>query len=241
MNILHISFKKSNRNNLFNNLLEERNIIVTEYDFFNSYDYEALVNDNYEYDALVLGSQGGGSAAEDGLSRKGLCGFNYINLYNAKGRDEEKHRLFKLIQKYANIPILGICYGAQILNIFYGGSISEKRDIKKTGYKSIQLDTSSPLFKGLPSDIDVEFNTWYPNVPSPLSNIIAVTKKDNAVAAQSFPNNRYSLYFHIVHGETILHKVIDNFINIVEREKNHIAIMKVSILGLLFGLYVMFT
>ena len=82
MNILHISFKKSNRNNSFNNLLDERNIIVTEYDFFNSYDYEALVNDNYEYDALVLGSQGGGSAAEDGWSRKGLWDFNYINLYN---------------------------------------------------------------------------------------------------------------------------------------------------------------
>ena len=125
--------------------------------------------------------------------------------------------------------------------MFYGGSIAPKRDIKKTGYKSIQVDTNSPLFKGLPSDINGEFNTWYPNIPSTSSNIIAVTKEDNMTAAQSFPNNRYALYFHIVHGDTILQKIVDNFINIVEREKNHIAIMKVSILGLLFGLYVMFT
>ena len=175
-------------------MLRTKNICVVEYDFFDPNDYEALLNDNYTYDALVLGSQGGGSG-------KGLMDFEYINLYNSKGLEEKKRNLSQLVRKYANIPILGICYGAQVLNIFYGGEISGKRDIKKTGYESIQLDTSSPLFKGLPSNIHAEFNTWYSNTPSPLSNIIAVTKDDNVIAAQSFPDNHYGIYFHIMHGD----------------------------------------
>ena len=54
MHILHISFRKSNRNNLFNYILETKNVHVTAYDFFDPHDYKILENDNYEYDALVL-------------------------------------------------------------------------------------------------------------------------------------------------------------------------------------------
>ena len=236
MHVLHISFRNSNRNDLFNHMLRTKNVCVVEYDFFNPDDYEALLNDNYTYDALFLGSQG-----SDGETQKGLTGFKFINLYNSKGLEEMKRRLSELVRKYENIPILGICYGAQVLNIFHGGEISGKRDIKKTGYKSIQLDTSSPLFKGFPSYIHAEFNTWYTITPSALSSIIAVTKDDNVIAAQSFPGNHYGLYFHIMHGDDdVIREVVDNFISIVERKKNYVTIMKVSALGLLFSLYVMF-
>jgi len=220
-------------------MLETRDVHVTAYDFFDSDDYEALENDNYEYDALVLGSQGGG-ASKDGWSRKGLWGYNYINLHNSKNLDEIERKLFHVIQKYRSKPIIGICYGAQALNWFYGGETSAEREIKKTGYKSVELDTTNPLFMGLPPDIIAEFNAWHPGVPSTLSNIIAVTKEDNSVAAQSFPNNHYALYFHIVHGDTVLQKIIDNFISITEREKNYVTIMKVTAVGFLFSLYVMF-
>jgi GMP synthase-like glutamine amidotransferase len=237
MHILHISFKKSNRNNLFNYILKTKNIHVTEYDFFDPHDYEALENDNYKYDGLILGSKGGGRQIS-AFNIDKLESPESINLYAMI--PEKKLRLFKLIQKYANIPILGICYGAQLLNIFYGGSTSTIRATKKTGYESIQIDTNNPLFTGLPSDIQGEFNTWYPNNQSFLSNIIAVTKEDNMMAAQSFFNKHYALYFHIVHGDTILQKIVDNFINIVEREKNHITILKVFTVGLFVSLYVLF-
>jgi GMP synthase-like glutamine amidotransferase len=220
-------------------MLETRNVHVTAYDFFNPNHYKMLENDDSEYDALVLGSQGGG-ASKDGYSRKGLWGHQYINLHNSKGLDEIERKLFRVIQKYRSKPIIGICYGAQALNWFYGGETSAVRENKKTGYKSVELDTTDPLFMGLPPDIIAEFNTWHPGVPSTLSNTIAVTKEDNSVAALSFPNNHYALYFHIVHGDTVLQKIIDNFISITEKEKKYRTIMKVSTLGLLLGLYVMF-
>jgi len=44
-----------------------------------------------------------------------------------------------------------------------------------------------------------------------------------------------------MHGEDyVIREIVDNFISIVEREKNYVTIMKVSALGLLFSLYVMF-
>ena len=237
MHLLHISFKNSNRNNLFNHILKTKNIHVTEYDFFDPNNYETLENDNYKYDGLILGSATGTPPTAP-FNIDELESPELINLHGML--PEKKLRLFKLIQKYTNIPILGICYGAQLLNAFYGGYTSTIRATKKTGYEPIHIDTNNPLFNGLPPNIQVEFNTWYPNNPSILSTTMAVTKEDNMIAAQSYPNNHYAVYFHIVHGDTILQKIIDNFINIVERENNHITIMKVFTLGLFVSLYVLF-
>ena len=213
MRILHISFKKSNRNNIFNYTLRTKNVCVTAYDLFDPDDYEALLNDNYTYDALILGGQGGGDYQPSPFNINELKPTEYINLLKMK--PEKKLKLFQLVRKYENIPILGICYGAQLLNAFYGGSTTTKRDIKKTGYEYIHIDTENPLFKGLPSEIPVEFNTLYPSIPSDLGNIIAVTREDKMMSAQSFPNNQYALYFHIIHGyDTVLQTIVNNFINI---------------------------
>jgi len=239
MHILHISFKKSNRNNLFKYALRTKNVCVTAYDLFDPDDYEALLNDNYTYDALILGGQGGGDYQPSPFNINEIKPTEYINLLKMK--PEKKLKLFQLVRKYENIPILGICYGAQLLNAFYGGSTTTKRDIRKTGYEYIHIDTENPLFKGLPSEIPVEFNTLYPSIPSDLGNIIAVTREDKMMSAQSFPNNQYALYFHIIHGDdTVLQTIVNNFINITERENSRITIMKVSALGFLFSLCVMF-
>ncbi|CAJ1008456.1 Glutamine amidotransferase class-I/Peptidase C26/NAD synthase [Leishmania naiffi] len=47
-------------------------------------------------------------------------------------------------------PVLGICYGMQMLTELYGGEVSRGR-VREDGQDSIQIDTSSPIFAGLDS------------------------------------------------------------------------------------------
>ncbi|GET88481.1 Gmp synthase, putative [Leishmania tarentolae] len=51
-------------------------------------------------------------------------------------------------------PVLGICYGMQMLTELYGGEVSRGK-VREDGQDNIQVDTSSPIFAGLRSTEEV--------------------------------------------------------------------------------------
>jgi len=60
----------------------------------------------------------------------------------------------QLLEK-AQCPILGICYGFQLMALNHGGRV-ERADTREYGYARLRiLDSESPLFKGLPPELDV--------------------------------------------------------------------------------------
>ena len=54
-----------------------------------------------------------------------------------------------------NVPVLGICYGHQLISYLLGGTI-ESPEIREYGKANINLNTKSPLFEG----IEEENSCW---------------------------------------------------------------------------------
>jgi GMP synthase (glutamine-hydrolysing) len=98
-------------------------------------------------------------------------------------------------------PILGICYGLQVLAVALGGEVQPSQS-REYGYARLKIiDQSSPLFADLPAEIDVWMSHGdHVTVPPPGFNITART--DDALNAfESLSKRLYGLQFHpeVVH------------------------------------------
>lgn len=53
-----------------------------------------------------------------------------------------------------DLPILGICYGQQLINYIHGGTV-EKKSVREDGQFEIKVETDSPLFKDMDANQQV--------------------------------------------------------------------------------------
>lgn len=92
-------------------------------------------------------------------------------------------------------PVLGICYGMQLLNHFFGGQV-EKTTIREDGQAQISLDLSSPLFSGL-AQIETVLLTHGDSITRVAPGFSTTAKSTNAVAAiENTEKNLYGVQFH---------------------------------------------
>ena len=127
---------------------------------------------------------------------------------NADGAPMISKEIFEL-----GIPVLGICYGAQLMAHLLGGRVG-KADQKEYGSTDITFDTKSALFAGL----DAESLCWMSHtyyietVPQGFS-ACAKTKNCPTAAMENSVQKLYAVQFHpeVVHtpqGQ----KVLENFL-----------------------------
>lgn len=111
------------------------------------------------------------------------------------------------------IPILGICYGMQIISKMLGGVVQsgEEREYGRTGIKLLK---SSPLFKEIPERSFV----WMSHgdsvtTPPPGFTITAEGEKTKVAAMENPEKKIYCLQFHpeVIHTEYGM-KILDNFL-----------------------------
>lgn len=134
------------------------------------------------------------------------------------GGPESVHKSTKLtVPKYIfdyDVPILGICYGMQLLADHFGGKISQSSK-KEFGPSSFTRKKNSKLFIG--KDIPKKFNVWMSHSDKVIrlpSDFILTGSSDNSdiSAFQCEKRNVYGLQFHpevthTSHGK----KILDNF------------------------------
>ena len=129
------------------------------------------------------------------------------SVYDEKSPDIDSE-IFKL-----GIPILGICYGMQLVAKNLGGVV-EKSDRREFGKTKTMVDPASKLFDGL----QVEQTTWMSHIDYVKElpegfRTVASTDSCPVAAMENRDKNIYAIQFHaeVNHTENG-HDMIDNFL-----------------------------
>ena len=116
----------------------------------------------------------------------------------------------------AGLPILGICYGDQLMAYMAGGEIRSAENSSEYGKIEVTVDTSSPLFAGVPekSICWMSHNDFVSTLPAGFGTI-ATTEKCPCAAMSDVRRSLYGVQFHpeVTHtafGKQILHNFLFN-------------------------------
>ncbi|MDE2768833.1 MAG: glutamine-hydrolyzing GMP synthase, partial [Chloroflexota bacterium] len=109
----------------------------------------------------------------------------------------------------AGVPVLGICYGMQLLGHSLGGSVEPAFDREYGPARARIVDNTHPMFRGVPDEIDVwmSHGDVVAEVPPGLrplartqSSMAAMGNDNGVVAVQFHPEVR-----HTTHGRRLLY------------------------------------
>ncbi|MGI6021170.1 MAG: glutamine-hydrolyzing GMP synthase [Lachnospiraceae bacterium] len=111
------------------------------------------------------------------------------------------------------IPVLGLCYGAQLMQHILGGKV-ERAEVQEYGKTMVSVDTESPLFKDVPEETSCWMSHFdYISSLGEGFRSVAHTKDCPVAAAENAEKNLYGIQFH----PEVLHtpegtKMIFNFV-----------------------------
>ena len=111
------------------------------------------------------------------------------------------------------IPVLGLCYGAQLMMHVLGGKVERAKD-REYGRVVTDVDTSSPLFEGIEPVTTVWMSHFdYISRLAPGFKTCATTDNCPVAAAEDKENDLYAIQFHpeVLHterGKDILHNFV---------------------------------
>ncbi|WP_064591029.1 glutamine-hydrolyzing GMP synthase [Streptobacillus moniliformis] len=121
------------------------------------------------------------------------------------------------------IPILGICYGLQLITHLNGGKVEAAQE-REFGRALLQvMEKENPLFIDVPKEVNI-WMSHNDHITEIAKGFRVIAKTDSSIAAIANNNNVYGLQFHpeVSHSE-FGKKMIENFIfNICKAEKNFI-------------------
>ena len=113
------------------------------------------------------------------------------------------------------IPVLGLCYGAQLMQHVLGGKV-EKAPVREYGKTEVFVNTESPLFTGIEEKTICWMSHFdYISKAAPGFEICAHTADCPVAAAENREKNLYAIQFHpevlhTVRGKEILSNYVYN-------------------------------
>ena len=122
-----------------------------------------------------------------------------------------------------DLPILGLCYGHQLISKCYGGKVG-KADVGEFGFAQLNLNpqVNSPLFEG----IEPVQQVWMSHQDGVLSlgdgfEVVGSTKDCPYAAVQNLSKKRFSLQCHCEVKDTPCgNQIFENFAHYCKMERN---------------------
>ena len=115
------------------------------------------------------------------------------------------------------VPILGVCLGHQSIGEAFGGKIIPATELMHGKKSTIEIDANSPIFDGLPKNIDVARYHSLIIENESLPNCLEVIAKDSIGQIMAVKHKEHKTYGVQFHPESILTEVgtniISNFLN----------------------------
>ena len=94
------------------------------------------------------------------------------------------------------IPVLGLCYGAQLMMHVLGGRV-EKAPVREYGKIEVSVETASPLFQGIsPQTVCWMSHNDYISEPAPGFEVTARTPDCPVAAAENRERGLFAIQFH---------------------------------------------
>jgi anthranilate/para-aminobenzoate synthase component II len=119
-----------------------------------------------------------------------------------------------------DVPVYGICFGAQLLNIIYGGTLVDNKKYICEAIPFYKYDTKFPLIKDIDTNL---YNYCFSDIIIPSKkidiNILASIKINNKKYNVLFEFEKNKVYGSLFHPEINLdtQKVFYNFYNICKK------------------------
>ena len=120
--------------------------------------------------------------------------------------------------KSLGVPVLGVCYGMQLLNVKHGGTV-EPGTTREYGPASLHPEKSSKLFNGLSDSSQIWMSHSDTCTQLPDGSSVIGRNEDNVPVAIQFSDNFFGIQFHpeVTHShEGKL--VLENFLSLVDDE-----------------------
>ena len=144
------------------------------------------------------------------MNPKGIILTGGPNSCYEEGAPTYTKELFEL-----GIPVLGLCYGAQLMQHILGGKV-ERAEVQEYGKTEVFVDHNSRLFEGVqPTTICWMSHFDYISKTAPGFNICAHTADCPVAAAENPEKNLYAIQFHpevlhTIEGKTMLFNYVRN-------------------------------
>ncbi len=184
-----------------------------------------LLIDNYDSFSYNLYQMIGEIAPDIRVVRNDACTTKEIDrlspsaivLSPGPGRPEQAGICVDTVKAFAGkIPILGICLGHQAICHAYGGTVSYAKKLMHGKQTPAKIDTTLPLFHGLPEEIPVaryhSLAAMRETLPPSLA-VTAETADGEIMAVADREKKVYGLQFH---PESILtpqgKQILENFL-----------------------------